>query len=1049
MLFIALLSIGCSHVYAGGANVLKALRLESEAGSLKTHWNGDAIRRSISFYNLASKEWRKDRNQTREAFCLRESVRLNFLVSPTDETISNAKSALRLSEKLGDADGTVDALGLITRINLNLGQFQTADKYLKRALKESRNSRSDRVKAEINLIAGIVYLEYTRNHDALIHLEIAEQLAGSIGDIELHASILLNLGITRAISGENEKARSLLNKALVLWNKKDDKRGLARIYNAIGFVDSISNKKQAALANYSNAANLIPDDVDYLEQAKSANGLASVFSNYGQMDLAGAAHERALAAYRKAGNFIGQAATLPDIAEHAYRNGEYEKSRNLLDEAVELAEKAGHDYFKAIAKQTLGDIELDRGNTRGAIALFNETLPVFTRNENYLAVIKNKLGAAYEKSGNTLKARALFNSAALKNRHTRDTVQLADNMFNLARNSFNAGHIDLAFGEIKESILITESLYHDVNNGKLRQSFLSDTFDRYNLLIRVLMAKHKRFPNEGFEIQALQASEKGRSRKMLENVRLSRSDMRADARPELVKQETELSSRLSRLKQKMTELIGKKSAQGEIEKIELEISHVDFQLKEVLASIERYSPIYSAITTAQELDVDAFRKSLDSQTLVVEFALGDEESFVWVIDRSAVKVFTLPGRDEIERRTIMLRELISSREKLESESVKDFQFRMLNKKAMFEQKARELSDTLFGQFADKLGNKRLVIIADGKLSFFPFSAFPVPSRISKSRVYVPLLLSNEIVYQPSATLAFVMSSQQTPDRGAGKDLLVFTDAVYSAEDPRIEKKRGSSRMSFGTSIGDSDFDDQIKDQLGSLRRLSGTGPEADSITSYFGSERFKIASGFDANRSAFLNTALDEFKILHFATHSVLNEDHPELSGLVFSRIRSDGNPIDGFVRLSDIYRKRLQADLVILSACDTGVGKEVRGEGVMSLSNGFLQIGASTVVSSSWKVDDRATLQLMRAFYEELVNHDVTPSVALRQAQIELLKSDQYSSPHFWATFASHGDYLKKPRFSKGFNSKGYVLLAGLLLMGFAGLAGFRIFRYYRDWEM
>src|SRR5205814_10361889 len=121
---------------------------------------------------------------------------------------------------------------------------------------------------------------------------------------------------------------------------------------------------------------------------------------------------------------------------------------------------------------------------------------------------------------------------------------------------------------------------------------------------------------------------------------------------------------------------------------------------------------------------------------------------------------------------------------------------------------------------------------------------------------------------------------------------------------------------------------------------------------------------FKANRATATNTDLSQYRIVHLATHGLLNSQHPELSGVVLSLVDEQGRPQDGFLRLHEIYNLKLSADLVVLSACQTALGKDVRGEGLVGLTRGFMYAGAARVVACLWKVDDRATAEFMNGFY-------------------------------------------------------------------------------------
>ena len=166
------------------------------------------------------------------------------------------------------------------------------------------------------------------------------------------------------------------------------------------------------------------------------------------------------------------------------------------------------------------------------------------------------------------------------------------------------------------------------------------------------------------------------------------------------------------------------------------------------------------------------------------------------------------------------------------------------------------------------------------------------------------------------------------------------------------------------------------------------------------------ALDFRANRATAMSDELGRYRIIHFATHGLLNSEHPELSGLVFSLIDEQGRPQNGFLRLHEIYNLRLPAELVVLSACQSGLGKQIKGEGLVGLTRGFMYAGAPRVVASLWQVNDYATAELMKRFYRGMLKDGLRPAAALRAAQIEMFNQKQWSSPYFWAAFVLQGEW-------------------------------------------
>ncbi len=182
--------------------------------------------------------------------------------------------------------------------------------------------------------------------------------------------------------------------------------------------------------------------------------------------------------------------------------------------------------------------------------------------------------------------------------------------------------------------------------------------------------------------------------------------------------------------------------------------------------------------------------------------------------------------------------------------------------------------------------------------------------------------------------------------------------------------------------------------------------EADAIATFIPQTKLLKATGFKANRATATSGELARYRIVHFATHGLLNSERPELSGLVLSLVDRNGAAQDGFLRMRDIYNLRLPADVVVPSACQTALGKEIKGEGLVGLTRGFMYAGATRVVASLWQVDDLATSELMKRFYRGMLIDKIRPSAALRAAQIEMMKQKRWAPPYFWAAFTIQGEW-------------------------------------------
>jgi len=292
-----------------------------------------------------------------------------------------------------------------------------------------------------------------------------------------------------------------------------------------------------------------------------------------------------------------------------------------------------------------------------------------------------------------------------------------------------------------------------------------------------------------------------------------------------------------------------------------------------------------------------------------------------------------------------------------------------------------------------LGSKRLLIVSQGKLQYIPFEILPDPATLNTPAEPTHLFIDHEIAYLPSASVMTLLHREAVGRKQASSAVAVFADPVFDKNDPRVWNSANLTKPAY------SDETSQI------LTRLPATAWEANKITSVVPAGSVMKAVGFEASRQAVMSSKLNDFRIIHFATHGVINKAHPALSGIVLSLVDAYGQQQNGVLSLSDISALKLSADLVVLSACDTGLGKDIEGEGMMGLTQSFLSVGVQGVVTSLWKVDDSATADLMARFYKGMLTDGLAPAAALRQAKIQMSRTGPWRQPYYWAAFTLQGD--------------------------------------------
>ncbi len=518
------------------------------------------------------------------------------------------------------------------------------------------------------------------------------------------------------------------------------------------------------------------------------------------------------------------------------------------------------------------------------------------------------------------------------------------------------------------------------------------------------MLLHKQNPNEGYDSQALNASERSRARSLLDILAESGADIKTGVDPQLLAQEKQLLQKLNTLDQ-ARQLNTKGYDPDELEQ---QIETISNQLQQLEVKIKQNSPRYAKLKYPEPLTANKIQAQvIDKDTILLQYSLGEDASYLWLVTPTEISSYELPKRAEIEELAKQFREEIISLSPVP-------------------ETGNKLSEILLSPVAKKLGNKRLIIIGDGILQTIPFAALPLTSQGTPFLVreggnsvftlvggnhrrqnYQPLITRHEIVTLPSASSIAILREQVKGRTPAPKKVAVIADPIFADNDPRLKTDSQTKNETETNDVNKMALTRSLDDFLGSsFNRLEGSRQEAEAILALVPDNLEQLSLDFDANLTIAKNDNLSEYQIVHLATHGLLNESQPELSGLVLSLYDQTGKETPGFLQLNDIFNLEIPAELVVLSACQTGIGEEIRGEGLVSLTRGFMYAGAKRVVVSLWSVGDNSTSELMQSYYHKILKTGKNPVEAMRETQLEMLSSKEWKAPYYWAPFVVQGEW-------------------------------------------
>jgi CHAT domain-containing protein len=705
----------------------------------------------------------------------------------------------------------------------------------------------------------------------------------------------------------------------------------------------------------------------------------------------------------------------------AYADNDLETARKHFDNALQAAgsslagiAKLGQvRRFRAASRTSLGDVALRQGKFKDASKFYNDA----------------KKGALDDKRLDLMwpAQRGLGRSLWLQATQEKDPKK-------------SLSLREQAVTNYRESLTTIETLRQgSLRADESRTTFLAsikDVFDEaaaaYSAMALVaspsagapLTDKALEYAGEAFRI-----NEQSRARSLLDMLAETDAAITEGVPAELLKRKQENLDRQQDIADILTGInISTEDLKKKPAELDAELEKLQSEYEEIENQIRTASPRYASLTANKPLTLAEVQQNvLDDQTVLVEYALQADDSYMFVASQGAVNLFRLPARANVEKLAMDLRgQLIPSKlqrrivgiDVAEANRGLGIASTAPEDVAPFVTASNALYKVVLEPAAGMIGEKRLMVVADGALNYVPFEVLLKSAEGGDFSSLGYLIKSNEIVYAPSASVVGAIKQQRT--KAAGRAMLIIADPVFNSNDARAQKRpatpatdsevRGLGIQSALADVGGSTAAPAPNPTMEGLplARLNGTRTEAEQI-----SKLAKASGGqadvwldLDANEDNLGARDVSKYRIIHVATHGLLNAERPQFTGVVLSLVGNKTH--DGFVRTDEVFNLRLGSPLVMLSACETGLGKEKRGEGVMGLTRAFMYAGAPTVGVSLWSVADKSTADLMTDFYKRLLStgEGTTSSGALRGAQLAMISGKKYSAPFFWAPFVLVGDW-------------------------------------------
>lgn len=791
---------------------------------------------------------------------------------------------------------------------------------------------------------GVLSLRLGNLQPALDNLNAALALYRTLGDANKEQVTLNNIGLVQSRMGNQKVAIENETEALRLAQQLGDREEQAVVLNNLGLAYHELGDEQHAIEQFENAARIQHALGNLANEGAAWSNLGAIHYTQGDLQECLEAFTRALELRKKGGDRRGAANTLGKIAVLRHALGEDEEALASFRAALEVLRDAGDHLEQSTVTMNMGNVYMSQGRYAKAVECFDQAMQIQERwgkskdwsiQQSYKAVALTAMGR-YAEAQQALSA-ALAAQRSMENRRGEAETLAHQAALRLAEGRPEEGAVAAA-----ESARIAES----IGEKRSRAEALYQ-------LARCEKAR-ERFPEALAAIdQALQLSETVRAG-------VSDYDLRA--------------SFFSRVRDRYDLKVNLLMHTGDVA--------AAFETAEASRARSLNDILRNRLPPGQEREAGQtslaeIQEELDSETVALEYSVGPEGSFVFVVTPRSLKALPLARRSQIETAARRLYEKWSQRQDSAAE-------------------CSALSRMLLGPVRGELRAKRVVVVPDGALAYIPFDAL----YLSPGR---RLIEDHDVVAVVSLSSLALLRDRMRGREPAPGLVAIFADPVFSRDDPRVRARsqhstdpaRNAELERSATDVG-----------LSNLDRLAATRREAQAIATLASRGRRWEALDFDASLPAVRDSRLADYRIVHFATHGLMNSRDPRLSGLVFSMVDREGRPQNGFLRADEVVNLKLRADLVVLSACQTALGKELRGEGLLGLARAFMYAGAPRVIATLWRVADTATTELMSSFYQKLLRDGVPGGDALRLAKLRLMRDPLHSAPYYWAAFELQGDW-------------------------------------------
>jgi CHAT domain-containing protein/tetratricopeptide (TPR) repeat protein len=984
----------------------EARQAMAHAGTLRADWKETSFRQAVEHYNKAALIWTSISELASASHAAIKAGDLYFLLSEFEEAARQYQNAVALAAKTDDWLAQARALSHVGRLQSYQGNHDRAQEQLTKAVRLLEQHEANRTAIVANAygeaLTNLAEVSYSKGDFVKSSRQLDRALNVFQNNRKGEAKVHLFRGYIAGSIGETEKAVAEIAAAQELYRVTNDKIGEAVALTTLKLRHSRKGDESSAIETYHKAIEIFRVAGDRLNEARTLNALGQSHQNLGEYSIAINEYQKAFRLFQDIGAVDAEAVTTFQIAMAYDSSGDLDQALTYYERCLQLSRSAGNLRTEAHALSRITKIYVERG-------LHKHVAKQLKKVRKFYAVIGDLRGQAIALNayGDFLfqrrqipRALDAYRQALPFSEKVNEQGILISTLYNLARANLELDGPEAALPFTQRSLKIIEDVRADVESPEFRVSYFSVVRKHYDLCIQILMQLDRMRPGRGFAVEAFAVSERSRARLVLDLITESRINPQLGATSELIEDERRLRALIVVQAEYRMDLSLNKRDAAEIAEADRQMVQLRAEYQAVAARMRQQNPRLISLEQFEPVTLQQLQNELQgSDTMLLEYVLGEEHSYLFAVTSNTFQSYELSAAKVLEGAARESYKLITVRQGTDNNN---YQADVKAADDAYPSKAADLSRMLLGPVAGQLENRRLLIVTEGALQYVSFEALPLPLQGASK-----LIETNEIVVLPSASTLIAIRDKRNRPSSPGKLLAVIADPVFSSSDDRVQSEtasRGGVLAATDKHLNQSLPQDLERDS--SLARLPHASEEADAISAFAPSGTTMVAKGFEASRDMVMSSDLGQYQIVHFATHGFLDNVHPELSSVVLTKVDRNGVRTNGLLPLHDIYSLDLSSELTVLSACQTALGKEIKGEGFVGLTHSFMSAGSKSVVASLWKVDDRATAVLMAEFYKGMLQKGMTPSVALRSAKLKMMRDKHWSAPYYWAGFVLQGEY-------------------------------------------